>query len=222
MEVKMEQGWRDALSSEFDKPYFRELAERVRAEYADPSVRVYPPASKIFAAFDSCPYARTKVVIVGQDPYHGPGQANGLSFSVNPGIAMPPSLVNIFKEVQSDTGAPFPADGDLTRWAKQGVLLLNSSLTVREHQPRSHADIGWERLTGEAIRVLNHDRENIVFLLWGSDAIRRGAAIDRSRHLVLSSAHPSPLSAYRGFFGNHHFSKANEYLVAHGKTPIVW
>ncbi len=222
MEVRIDSEWKDALADEFEKPYFKNLTDRIRAEYSAPGSRVYPPANRIFAAFDSCPFNSVKVVIIGQDPYHGPGQANGLSFSVAPGIEMPPSLKNIFKEVSSDTGAPMPADGDLTRWARQGVLLLNSSLTVREHQPKSHSGIGWELLTDAAVRKLATERENIVFLLWGSDAIRKGAFIDRNRHLVLTSPHPSPLSAHRGFFGNHHFSTANSYLVAHGKTPIVW
>lgn len=222
MDVKIEQGWKLALAAEFDKDYFRILTDRVRADYADPAVRVYPPAGRIFAAFDASPFDATKVVIIGQDPYHGPGQANGLCFSVQPGVEMPPSLRNIFKEVHDDTGAPIPADGDLSRWARQGVLLLNSSLTVREHAPKSHSGIGWEQLTDAAVRALAGSRDNIVFILWGSDAIRKGAAIDRNRHLVLTSPHPSPLSAHRGFFGNHHFSRANAYLEAHGKSPVVW
>ena len=221
-DVRIEEGWKRALGGEFAQPWFAQLAEYVRSQYADPTARVYPPASRIFAAFDACPFSEVKVVIIGQDPYHGPGQANGLSFSVNPNIQIPPSLVNIFKEVQSDTGAPVPQNGDLTRWARQGVLLLNSSLTVREHQPKSHSGIGWERLTDAAVRHLAEEREGIVFLLWGSDAIRKGAFIDRSRHCVLTAPHPSPLSAYRGFFGCRHFSRANEYLQAHGKTPINW
>lgn len=210
------------MSEEFGKEYFKKLTDMVRREYSNPGVRCYPPARDIFAAFDASPFYETKVVIIGQDPYHGPGQANGLCFSVNPGIQMPPSLRNIFKEVHEDTGAPIPADGDLSRWAIQGVLLLNSSLTVREHQPRSHAGCGWETFTDAAVRAIATRRENIVFILWGSDAIRKGAFIDRTCHLVLESVHPSPLSASRGFFGNHHFSRANEYLVAHGKTPILW
>lgn len=210
------------MSEEFGKEYFKKLTDMVRREYSNPGVRCYPPARDIFAAFDASPFYETKVVIIGQDPYHGPGQANGLCFSVNPGIQMPPSLRNIFKEVHEDTGAPIPADGDLSRWAIQGVLLLNSSLTVREHQPRSHAGCGWETFTDAAVRAIATRRENIVFILWGSDAIRKGAFIDRNRHLVLESVHPSPLSASRGFFGNHHFSRANAYLVAHGKTPILW
>lgn len=222
MDVKIEEGWKEALSEEFGKEYFKKLTDMVRREYSNPGIRCYPPARDIFAAFDASPFYETKVVIIGQDPYHGPGQANGLCFSVNPGIQMPPSLRNILKEVNADTGAPVPADGDLSRWAIQGVLLLNSSLTVREHQPRSHAGCGWETFTDAAVRAIATKRENLVFILWGSDAIRKGAFIDRNRHLVLESVHPSPLSASRGFFGNHHFSRANEYLVAHGKTPILW
>lgn len=222
MNVRIDPSWRDVLADEFDKPYFKLLTDRVRADYSNPSLRVYPPARNIFAAFDASPFDKTKVVIIGQDPYHGPGQANGLSFSVNPGVDMPPSLRNIFKEVSDDTGAPIPADGDLSRWARQGVLLLNSSLTVLEHQPQSHANIGWEILTDAAVHLLAERRDNLVFILWGANAIRKGAFIDRSRHLVLTSPHPSPLSAHRGFFGNHHFSKANEYLTAHGKSPIKW
>ncbi len=220
MNVKIEEGWKQHLSPEFEKPYFKALTDRVRADYANPAVRVYPPGREIFAAFDASPFDSTKVVIIGQDPYHGPGQANGLCFSVAPGVDMPPSLVNIFKEVCSDTGAPMPSDGDLSRWARQGVLLLNSSL--REHQPKSHSGIGWETFTDAAVSALAGQKDNIVFMLWGADAIRKGAGIDRSRHLVLTSPHPSPLSAYRGFFGNHHFSQANQYLVAHGKIPIAW
>ena len=222
MDVRMESGWKKALAEEFDKPYFKQLTDFVRREYSRRDTHIYPPAPLIFAAFDSSPFDNTNVVIIGQDPYHGPGQANGLSFSVNPGIMMPPSLKNIFKEVHDDTGAPIPADGDLSRWARQGVLLLNASLTVREHSPKSHSGLGWEQLTDAAVHKLAEQKENIVFLLWGSDAIRKGAFIDRNRHLVLTSPHPSPLSAHRGFFGNHHFSRANEYLTAHGKTPIVW
>lgn len=222
MNVKIEEGWKRALSAEFEKPYFAALTDTVRRDYADPRFHVYPPSKDIFAAFDASPFDDTKVVIIGQDPYHGPGQANGLCFSVAPGVMMPPSLVNIFKEVHDDTGAPIPSDGDLSRWARQGVLLLNSSLTVREHQPKSHSGIGWETFTDAAVARLAEEKENLVFLLWGSDAIRKGAHIDRNRHLVLTSPHPSPLSAYRGFFGNHHFSSANAYLTAHGKTPIQW
>ena len=222
MDVRMEEGWKRELSGEFEKPYFKRLTDAVRMEYANPQVRIYPPAAKIFAAFDNSPFKETKVVIIGQDPYHGPGQANGLSFSVNPGIDIPPSLRNIFKEISTDIGTPIPADGDLTRWARQGVLLLNATLTVREHQPRSHANLGWSELTDAAVRAINEHGENVVFMLWGADAIRKGAMIDRNKHLVLTAPHPSPLSASRGFFGCRHFSQANAYLVANGKTPIIW
>jgi uracil-DNA glycosylase len=221
-DIRIESGWKRVLSQEFAALYFRELTARVRDEYSRPNNPCYPPGSHIFAAFDNTPFDQVKVVIMGQDPYHGPGQANGLAFSVAPGVLIPPSLRNIFKEVSDDTGAPIPADGDLTRWARQGVLLLNASLTVREHQPKSHSGIGWERFTEAAVRLLAEQRDHLVFLLWGSDAIRRGDFIDRSRHLVMTCVHPSPLSASRGFFGNHQFTRANEYLVAHGKTPIVW
>ena len=222
MDVRMEESWRRVLADEFNRDYFRQLVTKVHEEYGDRGHRCYPPGPEIFAAFDQTPFDKVKVVIVGQDPYHGPGQANGLAFSVNDGVRIPPSLQNIFKEVNADTGAAIPANGDLTRWARQGVLLLNSTLTVREHEPRSHSGIGWERFTEAAIRKLATERENLVFLLWGSDAIRRGEFIDRSRHLVMSCVHPSPLSAHRGFFGNHQFSRANEYLAAHGKTTINW
>lgn len=222
MDVRIEEGWKRVLSEEFEKDYFKRLANEVRREYSTPGNTVYPPASKIFAAFDNCPFENVKVVIIGQDPYHGPGQANGLCFSVNPGVSYPPSLRNIFKEVSEDTGAPFPEDGDLTRWARQGVLLLNSSLTVREHQPKSHSGLGWEQFADAVVKAVNDNCENVVFLLWGSDAIRRGSVVDRNRHLVLQSVHPSPLSASRGFFGNHHFTKANEYLKSKGKEEIKW
>lgn len=222
MEVRIEKGWKEQLKGEFEKEYFSRLTQAVRQEYANHALTIYPPAAKIFAAFDLVPFDRVKVVIIGQDPYHGPGQANGLSFSVNPGIDIPPSLRNIFKEISTDTGAPIPADGDLTRWARQGVLLLNATLTVRAHQPKSHSGLGWDIFTDAAVRALNYHRNNIVFLLWGSDAIRKGSFIDRNRHLVLTAAHPSPLSAFRGFFGCRHFSQANTYLTAHGMTPIVW
>lgn len=222
MDVRMEESWRRVLADEFNRDYFRQLVTKVHEEYGDRGHRCYPPGPEIFAAFDQTPFDKVKVVIVGQDPYHGPGQANGLAFSVNDGVRIPPSLQNIFKEVNADTGAAIPANGDLTRWARQGVLLLNSTLTVREHEPRSHSGIGWERFTEAAIRKLATERENLVFLLWGSDAIRRGEFIDRSRHLVMSCVHPSPLSAHRGFFGNHQFSRANQYLAAHGKTTINW
>lgn len=220
MDVRIDESWKRALSAEWDKDYFVRLTEWVRREYA--SGPVFPPGRKIFAAFDATPFDAVKVVILGQDPYHGDGQANGLCFSVNPGVAMPPSLLNIFKEVHDDTGAPLPADGDLSRWARQGVLLLNATLTVAAHRAGSHQNRGWEEFTDAVIARLALEREHLVFILWGSYAQRKGAFIDRSRHLVLTSAHPSPLSAYRGFFGNHHFSLANDYLKRHGQTPIVW
>ena len=220
--VKSEEGWKKALGKEFEKPYFKNLTERVKEEYKNPTIRIFPPGNKIFAAFDSCPYDKTKVVIIGQDPYHGAGQANGLCFSVAPGVKMPPSLINIFNEVTEDTGAPFPENGDLSRWAEQGVLLLNSSLTVREGLAASHSGIGWEEFTDAVVDKLNREKENLVFILWGSHAIKKGAKIDRNKHLVLTSPHPSPLSAHRGFFGNHHFSQTNRYLIAHGKDGIYW
>lgn len=220
MNVKIEQSWKEALHSEWDAPYFGELTDFVRRAYG--AVTVYPPASKIFAAFDATPFDKVKVVILGQDPYHGPGQANGLCFSVAPDVRQPPSLVNIFKEIRDDLGVEPLPDGDLSRWARQGVLLLNSTLTVEAHRPASHQGRGWERFTDAAIAALSQQREGIVFILWGNYAISKGAAIDRSRHLVLASAHPSPFSANRGFFGNHHFSRANAYLAAHGQSPIDW
>lgn len=204
----------------FDTEKFRQTAEFTRAAYA--SSIVYPPASRIFAAFNACPFDRTKVVILGQDPYHGAGQANGLCFSVGPGTQMPPSLINIFKEVSADTGAPYPDDGDLTRWANQGVLLLNATLTVEAGRAGSHQGRGWEEFTDEVIRRLSADCTGLVFILWGSYAIRKSALIDPTKHLILTSVHPSPLSAHRGFFGNHHFTRANAYLTAHGQTPINW
>lgn len=221
MDVKIENSWKTVLREEFDKDYFVRLTEFVREEYRTAEA-VFPPGNKIFAAFDATPFDEVKVVILGQDPYHNYGQANGLCFSVGDSVQMPPSLVNIFKEVNADTGAPIPTSGDLTRWARQGVLLLNATLTVRAHQAASHQGRGWEQFTDAAVAALSARREQLVFLLWGNYAKRKGAVIDRSKHLVLESAHPSPLSAYHGFFGNHHFSRANAYLVEHGKTPIVW
>ena len=212
--------WTPYLEQELRAPYFAALLQRVGAARA--AGTVYPPEERTFFALTATPPERVRAVILGQDPYHGPGQANGLSFSVNPGIQIPPSLRNIFKEVHDDTGAPIPADGDLTRWARQGVLLLNASLTVREHMPKSHSGRGWETFTDAAVHALAEQRDNLVFILWGSDAIRKGSFIDRNRHLVLTSPHPSPLSASRGFFGNHHFSQANAYLEVHGKSPIIW
>lgn len=220
MNVRIDQSWKNELADIFESPGFRQTAEFARAQYA--TREVYPPAAKIFAAFDSCPFDKVKVVILGQDPYHGPGQANGLCFSVNPGVRMPPSLVNIFKEVSADTGAPMPADGDLSRWARQGVLLLNATLTVEANRAGSHQGQGWEQFTDEVISRLSRDRDHLVFILWGSYAIRKSALIDPTRHLVLTSPHPSPLSAHRGFFGNHHFSRANAYLAAAGETTVAW
>ena len=220
--IKMEAGWKEAMKDEFEKPYFKDLTEKVREEYRINPGHIFPPGPKIFNAFDACPYDMVKVIIIGQDPYHGKGQANGLCFSVAPDVPMPPSLVNIFKEVCDDTGASFPKDGDLTRWAEQGVLLLNSSLTVKEGQAASHASIGWEEFTDAVVEKLNRDKEGLVFILWGSHAIKKGTKIDRTKHLVLTSPHPSPLSAHRGFFGNHHFSKANEYLKEKGKEEVKW
>lgn len=220
MNVRIHPSWQAVLADEFEQPYFSALTEFVRSEYA--SRLIFPPAGRIFAAFDACPFDSVKVVILGQDPYHGPGQANGLCFSVADGIMPPPSLVNIFKEVSSDTGAPVPASGNLERWANQGVLLLNATLTVEAHRAGSHQGHGWERFTDTVISRLSSLRSCLVFLLWGSYAIKKSALIDSSRHLVLTSPHPSPLSAHRGFFGNRHFSRANEYLAAQGKTPIQW
>lgn len=221
-EVRIDPQWKNQLHEEFTKPYFQQLTEAVRHEYATAPGHVYPPASRIFAAFDETPFDKVKVVIIGQDPYHGPGQANGLCFSVSDGVPFPPSLRNIFTEIHDDTGVPIPETGNLDRWARQGVLLLNATLTVREHQPKSHAGWGWEEFTDEAIRRLSAERTGLVFMLWGSDAIRKSQMIDRSKHLLLTAPHPSPLSAYRGFFGCRHFSKANEWLIAHGQTPIQW
>ncbi len=220
MEVKIEASWKEQLSGEFQKEYFTKLIEFVRNEYQ--TQRIYPPGKLIFNAFDQCPFNDVKVVILGQDPYHGPGQAHGLCFSVNDGIDFPPSLRNIFKEVQADTGATIPRSGNLERWAKQGVLLLNATLTVRAHQAGSHQRKGWEDFTDAAIRSLAENREHLVFILWGSYAIKKGEFIDPNKHLVLTSVHPSPLSASRGFFGNKHFSRANSYLQQHGQEPIVW
>lgn len=220
MNVAIEESWKERLSGEFEKEYFQRLVSFVKEEYR--RGKVYPPGSNIFRAFDVCPFDKVKVVILGQDPYHEPRQAHGLSFSVQDGVPYPPSLINIFKEIESDLGKPVPKSGDLTRWAEQGVLLLNATLTVRAHQAGSHQNKGWEEFTDAVIHRLAEEREHLVFILWGSYAQRKGAFIDTSKHLVLKSAHPSPLSAFRGFFGNKHFSKANEYLVAHGIEPIDW
>lgn len=220
MDVKIEQSWKKRLQSEFDKPYFKTLTDFVRHEYQ--TKRIFPPAKLIFNAFDSCPFDEVKVVIVGQDPYHEPHQAHGLCFSVNDGVQIPPSLVNIYKEIHHDLGTPIPQSGNLERWSKQGVLLLNATLTVQAHRAGSHQHKGWEEFTDAAIRILAEERENLVFILWGAYAQRKGAAIDANRHLILKSPHPSPLSAHRGFFGNKHFSKTNDYLTAHNKKAIEW
>ncbi len=219
MDVKIEQSWKERLSAEFEKPYFSELTRFVRHEYS--TTTCYPPGHLIFNAFNLCPFDKVKVVIIGQDPYHEQGQAQGLSFSVNDGVPFPPSLQNIFKEIEQDLGTPMPKSGDLTRWAEQGVLLLNATLTVRAHQAASHQRKGWEKFTDAAIRALNAGRDHLVFILWGGYARSKKSLIDTSRHLVLESVHPSPLSANRGgWFGNHHFSRCNQYLVEHGEKAI--
>lgn len=220
MEVKIEESWKRRLKDEFEKDYFIRLTDFVREEYRTHTV--YPPGSLIFNAFSHCPFEKVKVVLLGQDPYHEPGQAHGLCFSVQDGTPFPPSLVNIFKEIGSDLGTPFPTSGNLTRWADQGVLLLNATLTVRAHQAGSHQNKGWETFTDAVIHRLAEEREHLVYILWGSYAQKKGAFIDTSRNLVLKSAHPSPLSAHRGFFGNKHFSLANAYLLETGQTPIQW
>ena len=221
MNVKIEESWRQHIGSEFEKQYFINLTNFVRQEYA--TTTCYPSGKLIFNAFNLCPFDKVKVVIIGQDPYHEPGQAHGLSFSVCDGVPFPPSLQNIFKEIEQDLGTPIPMTGNLTRWAEQGVLLLNATLTVRAHQAASHQRRGWEEFTDAAIKALNADRNNLVFILWGGYARSKAPLIDSSRHLILQSVHPSPLSANRGgWFGNHHFSRANAYLVEHGQEPINW
>lgn len=220
MQVRIEETWRRHLQTEFDAPYFAELVSFVRQEYQQG--RVYPPGRLIFNAFDQCPFDKVKVVIIGQDPYHEPGQAQGLCFSVPDGVQIPPSLINIYKEIEDDLGVKCPPSGDLTRWARQGVLLLNATLTVREHQAGSHQRRGWEQFTDAVIATLSRERDGLVFLLWGSYAQSKRMLIDSSRHLILQSPHPSPLSAHRGFFGNHHFSQANAWLQSHGQQPILW
>lgn len=220
MNVKIEQSWKDILSGEFNKEYFIKLTDFVRNEYLS-GKKIYPDAKNIFNAFNLCPFESVKVVIIGQDPYHEPGQAHGLCFSVLPPTPNPPSLQNIYKEIESDIGRPSVTNGDLTYWANQGVLLLNSTLTVQAHLAASHSNRGWEQFTDAVIRALN-TRENIVYMLWGSFAQKKAAIVNTTKNLILKSAHPSPLSAYRGFFGNHHFSLANQYLIDNGKTPIDW
>ena len=219
-EVRIAQDWKEILQEEFSKPYFDELVEFVKGEYA--TGEIYPAGRNIFRAFDKCPFDKLKVVIIGQDPYHGPGQANGLCFSVGEGVPHPPSLQNIFKEVYSDVGTPIPVSGELERWAEQGVLLLNAVLTVRAHQAASHAGRGWERFTDAVVRAIAERKEGVVYMLWGSYAQKKGAIADPQRNLVLRAVHPSPLSAYRGFFGCKHFSAANAYLQSIGEEPISW
>lgn len=216
----MEPGWKHALASEFEQPYFKQLAEFVRGEYQRNTC--YPPSGNVFSAFDHCPLDQTRVVIIGQDPYHGPGQANGLCFSVADGVAIPSSLRNIFKEIHADLGLDIPASGNLERWASQGVLLLNAILTVRASEASSHRGQGWELFTDAVVQAVNREREGVVFLLWGAYAQKKGQNVNRDKHLVLTSPHPSGLSAHRGFFGNRHFSQANEYLNSMGKPPIDW
>ena len=220
MEVKIEDSWKALLESEFSKPYFVDLAAFVKQEYTNQII--YPAGKDIFNAFAHWPVEKCKVVIVGQDPYHGPNQANGLCFSVKDGIPKPPSLQNIFKEIHDELGQPIPESGNLERWADQGVLLLNATLTVRANTPGSHQGKGWEEFTDQVIRQISATKQNLVFLLWGSYAQKKGQMIDRSKHLVLESAHPSPFSVYRGFSGNGHFVKANEYLIAQKLAPINW
>lgn len=220
VDVRIAEDWKAILAEEFSKPYFEQLTEFVRAEYA--AGEVFPKGKNIFRAFDKCPFDKLKVVIIGQDPYHGVGQANGLCFSVAEGVPFPPSLQNIFKEVASDTGAPIPASGELDRWAEQGVLLLNAVLTVRAHQAASHAGHGWEQFTDAVVRAIAERKDHVVYMLWGSYAQKKGAIANPNNNLILKAVHPSPLSAYRGFFGCKHFSEANRYLESVGKTPIEW
>lgn len=221
MEVAIDPNWKKRLANEFEEPYFTELAAFVKKEYAGEIV--YPPPKYIFRAFDLCPFEQVKAVILGQDPYIGARQANGLSFAVSEGVPLPPSLQNIFKEIESEYGEPIKnKSGDLSRWARQGVLLLNATLTVRARLSNSHAGKGWERFTDAAVAALSRERDHLVFMLWGNYARKKGAHIDRAKHLVLESAHPSPFSASAGFFGNGHFKKANDYLAAHGERTIDW
>jgi len=220
MDVKIETSWKSKLNDEFEKQYFIRLSEFVRNEYKNNTI--YPPGSLIFNAFNLCPFDNVKAVIIGQDPYHGPGQAHGLCFSVRDGVSFPPSLINIFKEIELDMGLKLPRSGNLERWSSQGVLLLNATLTVKAHQAGSHQKRGWEEFTDSVISILNNEKQNIVFFLWGAYAQKKGESIDRSKHMVLESVHPSPLSASRGFFGNKHFSKCNDYLKTNEVEPINW
>jgi uracil-DNA glycosylase len=220
MDVRIAEDWKEILFEEFSKPYFEELVSFVKQEYA--SGEIFPAGRNIFRAFDKCPFDKLKVVIIGQDPYHGEGQANGLCFSVNEGTPFPPSLKNIFKEVSDDIGTPIPTSGELDRWAEQGVLLLNSVLTVRAHNAASHAGRGWERFTDAVVKAIAERKQGVVYMLWGSYAQRKGSIADSRQNLILHAVHPSPLSAYRGFFGCRHFSQANHYLISIGKEPVVW
>jgi uracil-DNA glycosylase len=221
MDVKIEQSWKERLEPEFEKPYFSELTTFVKQEYS--SKQIFPPAKQIFNAFNYCSFDDCKVVILGQDPYHGQGQANGLCFSVNDGVRIPPSLVNIFKEIHDDLGQPIPKSGNLERWAKQGVLLLNATLTVQSGLAGSHQNKGWERFTDAVIKCVSDEKEDVVFMLWGRYAQDKGSIINANKHFVLKSKHPSPMSANGGgWFGNHHFSKANAYLESKGLEPISW
>jgi uracil-DNA glycosylase len=220
MNMQIESSWKTILSDEFEKPYFKQLTKFVSLEFSNETI--YPPPSQIFNAFDICTYDNTRVVILGQDPYHGPGQANGLCFSVAPNIRIPPSLQNIYKEILDDVGGAKPQSGDLTHWAKQGVLLLNATLTVQAHNAGSHQNKGWETFTDSVVTNLANNKTGLVFLLWGSYAKRKGQMIDREKHLVLEAPHPSPLSSYRGFFGCKHFSKTNDYLLSKSQPPITW
>ena len=221
MDVKIEKSWKDALDSEFEKDYFKNLTQFVRSEYLSGKT-IYPEPKNIFNAFNLCLLPDVKVVIIGQDPYHEPHQAHGLCFSVESGVDLPPSLQNIYKEIESDLGHKSITNGDLSSWAKQGVLLLNSTLTVQAHIAASHAGHGWEMFTDAVIQTLAQNQKNIVYMLWGAFAQKKAEFVNPNDNLILKSTHPSPLSAYRGFFGNHHFSRANEYLIANGKTPIDW
>jgi len=221
MNVRIDQSWKKVLNAEFEKDYFKNLIQYVKKEYTEH--KCFPPGSEIFAAFDHSTFDNTRVVILGQDPYHGVGQANGLCFSVRENVQIPPSLINIFKEIETDINKPAPSSGNLERWADQGVLLLNATLSVRAHQAGSHQNKGWEVFTDEVIRLISEEKENVVFMLWGGYAKKKSKLIDSSKHLILTSGHPSPLSANRGYwFGNKHFSKANEYLQSKGKKPINW
>lgn len=221
MDVKIEPSWKQVLQQEFDQEYFKKLTEFVKREYEQGTV--YPPPKFIFHAFDLTPFDKVKVVILGQDPYHGPGQANGLCFAVGPGTRLPPSLQNIYKEIQSDTGKPpVYGDGGLEEWARQGVLLLNATLTVSAHAPGSHQHQGWEEFTDAVVRTLSAQKAHLVFILWGAYAQKKGAVIDEAKHLVIRSAHPSPFSAASGFFGSRPFTRCDTYLVTHGETPIIW